>query len=66
MAFKDFLNQGEGELKKVLAEKREALRDVRFKASNKQLKNVRSIRALRADVAHILTRLHQLTSRHHE
>lgn len=43
------------ELKKLLESNREKLRDLRFKDSNKQLKNVREIRAIRTLIARILT-----------
>lgn len=43
------------ELNKLLQINREKLRDLRFKDSNKQLKNIREIRAVRKLIAQILT-----------
>lgn len=61
MDFKELNNKSESELRKLLDEKREALRAARFKASNDQLKDVRTIRELRTDIAQLFTRLHQPT-----
>ncbi len=52
---KELKTKDAGELKKLLESNREKLRDLRFKDSNKQLKNVREIRAIRALIARILT-----------
>lgn len=57
MEFSDLKNKSERELRELLAEKRDELRELRFKASEKQLKNVKSIRVLRREVAMILTLL---------
>lgn len=46
------------ELKKLLTEEREELRDLRFKVSRDQTKNVRAIRAARREIARILTIMH--------
>ncbi len=43
------------ELNKLLQLNREKLRDLRFKDSNKQLKNIREIRAVKKLIAQILT-----------
>jgi ribosomal protein L29 len=43
------------EITNVLTVKREKLRELRFKDSNKQLKNIREIRAIKKDIAKILT-----------
>ncbi len=57
MEFKELKTKDQKELQKLLIVNREKLRDLRFKDSNKQLKNIREIRALRANVAQILTLL---------
>lgn len=62
MKYTELKNTSETELKKMLDEKREALREARFKVSNDQLKDVRTIRELRTDVAQLLTRLKQLST----
>jgi len=43
------------ELKKLLAEKREAVRKLRFDISTKQVKNNRQLRNDKKDIAKILT-----------
>lgn len=57
MEFKDLKNKDINELQYMLAEQRESLRELRFKDSNKQLKNVREIRKTKKDIAKILTLL---------
>lgn len=47
------------ELHNLLASNREKLRDLRFKDSQSQLKNIREIRALKRKSARILTLLNQ-------
>ncbi len=47
------------ELAKLLVESQEKLRELRFKDSNKQLKNVRSIRVLKQEIARINTLLNK-------
>ncbi|MCX6746366.1 MAG: 50S ribosomal protein L29 [Candidatus Parcubacteria bacterium] len=47
------------ELQKLLALDREKLRDLRFKASQNQLKNVREIRSIKKRIAQILTFMSQ-------
>ena len=44
-----------GELQNLLAEKRDELRTLRFKASERQLKEVRRIRSVKQTIAQILT-----------
>ena len=53
----DIMNQTPAQLREELGKQREALRDLRFKVANKQLKNVRQIRVIRATVARLLTEL---------
>lgn len=55
MNFKEIKNKGEAELKKVLEETRNKLRELRFKDANKQLKKVTEIREAKKTVARILT-----------
>lgn len=43
------------ELQKMLAQKRDKIRELRFKDANKQLKSIRQIRKTRKEVARILT-----------
>ncbi|HPY08481.1 MAG: 50S ribosomal protein L29 [Patescibacteria group bacterium] len=52
---KELLTKDIGELNKLLIASQEKLRDLRFKDSNKQLKNIREIRAVRRLIAQILT-----------
>ncbi|MFA5109430.1 MAG: 50S ribosomal protein L29 [Patescibacteria group bacterium] len=59
MEFKELNTKDPKELKKMLASGREKLRELRFKDSNKQLKNIREIRANRQMVAQILTILNK-------
>jgi len=57
MDIKELLTKTPAELSKLLAESQERLRELRFKDSNKQLKNVRAIRELKQGIARILTLL---------
>ena len=57
MNFKELKNKKISELHKVLAEKRNKLRELRFKDANKQLKNVREIRVVKKTIAWILMSL---------
>ncbi|MFA5754429.1 MAG: 50S ribosomal protein L29 [Patescibacteria group bacterium] len=59
MDFKELTTKNAADLTKLLAVNREKLRDLRFKDSNKQLKNIREIRALRQLIAQILTLLNK-------
>lgn len=56
----DIKTQSIESLKKEIAEKREALRVIRFNESGSRARNVRSERNLRREVARLLT---ELTSR---
>lgn len=49
------------DLKKLLAEKRAELQTLHFKVANDQSKDVRKVRALRKEVAQILTAMHSHT-----
>ncbi|OGG57490.1 50S ribosomal protein L29 [Candidatus Kaiserbacteria bacterium RIFCSPHIGHO2_01_FULL_55_17] len=53
----DIKEQTPEELKKAIAEKREALRQFRFGGAGSRTRNVREGRALRKDIARILTEL---------
>ncbi len=55
MKIKDLQKKTKEELQELLDLKREKLRELRFKDSNKQLKNVREIRLTRKEIAQILT-----------
>ncbi len=59
MEIKELTTKTPAELVKLLAESQEKLRELRFKDSNKQLKNVRSIRVLKQDIARINTLLNK-------
>ncbi len=49
-----FTNKDEKELKKILAEKREALRDFRFNMKGSRVRNTKEGSAFRKDIARIL------------
>lgn len=57
MEYKELSKKNEKELQAILSEYREKLRLARFKDTNKQLKNVREIRAARGVIANVLTLL---------
>jgi len=59
MDFKELQTKDKNDLLKLLESNREKLRDLRFKDSNKQLKNVREIRTIRQLIAQILTLLNK-------
>jgi ribosomal protein L29 len=59
MEFKDLKNKDKKELQGLLLSNREKLRELRFKDSNKQLKNVGEIRAIKVLIAQILTLLNK-------
>lgn len=59
MDLKELKNKSEKELHRILAEKRDKLRDLRFKNTGYQLKKVRDIREVRKIIARILTLLNQ-------
>lgn len=54
MHYQEIKNKSLAELKKMLLEQREILRNLRFKDANKQLKDVREIRETRQTIARIL------------
>jgi ribosomal protein L29 len=53
--FKELKKKSVSDLHKLLAEARDRLRELRFKDANKQLKDIRSIRKLRAMIAQVIT-----------
>ena len=55
LVFKDLQNKKPEELEKLLAEKRSELKELQFKVQANELKNVRSVRALKREIAQILT-----------
>ena len=59
MDFKELQIKNEAELNKLLMQNHEKLRELRFKDSNKQLKNVREIRIVKEQIAQILTILNK-------
>jgi len=60
MEYKELKIKTESELQKMLNEERSQLTESRFKDSNRQLKNVRQLRASKKLVAMILTALNDL------
>ena len=57
MEFKELKTKDKKDLQNLLSVSREKLRELRFKDSNKQLKNIREIRATKNLIAQILTLL---------
>jgi large subunit ribosomal protein L29 len=55
MELKELKLKTEKELKQILNEFRDKLRELRFKDANKQLKDVREIREIKKTVARVLT-----------
>ena len=55
METSDLKNKNESDLQELLAQKRDLLRELRFKVSEKQLKDVREIREIKKDIARVLT-----------
>lgn len=55
MTIKELRQLSENELQRILAEAREKLRELRFRAARRELKNVREVREARKTIARILT-----------
>jgi len=55
MDLKEIRKKNDEELRKLLAEQREKLRELRFKVSTKQHKTVRDVRKLKQFIARLLT-----------
>lgn len=62
MKVKELREKGIEELKKLLLEKRESARKVRFDIATKQVKNNRQIRNDKRDIARILTLINPASS----
>jgi len=58
---KELLKKSEAELAKTLTEKREALRTFRFGISGSKIKNMREGRAVRKEIARVMTALRSIT-----
>ncbi len=56
---KELKLKSENDLQKLLASSREKLRELKFKVSQNQLKNIREIREIKKRVSKILTLLNQ-------
>lgn len=59
MQIKELRNKSIAELQNLLTEKREALRAMRFKVSQRQLKKVHEIKLAKKEIARILTLINQ-------
>lgn len=57
MNMKEITSKTPSDLEKLLGEKREALRNFRFGGAGAKTKNVREGRAIRKDIARVLTAL---------
>ena len=57
MKMKEIANKTQADLSRLLSEKREALRAFRFGGAGAKTKNVREGRAIRKEIARILTSL---------
>lgn len=55
MDLKELKSKTEKELRELLNQSRDKLRDLRFKDANKQLKDVREIRVIKRTIARVLT-----------
>ena len=60
---KDYRGKSKEELEKLLKAKREVLRDMRFKDSNRQLKNIRDLRKTRKEIAQIQTVMKEMDTK---
>ena len=59
MDFKDLQNKNERDLHELLSEKRNELREMKFKISGKQMKNLSGVKKSKKTVARILTLLNK-------
>ena len=59
MDIKELREKGTEELKRLLAEKQEAVRKFRFDIAAKQVKNVRQIRNDKREIARIITLINE-------
>lgn len=60
MKMKDITNKTASDLAKMLAEKKEELRVMRFGGAGAKTKNVKAAKAARKDIARILTASHNI------
>ncbi|PJA86872.1 MAG: 50S ribosomal protein L29 [Candidatus Moranbacteria bacterium CG_4_9_14_3_um_filter_42_9] len=56
---RELREKNNGELKKLLADKREAVRKLRFDLTSKQIKNNQALRKNKKDIARILTLINE-------
>lgn len=63
MKLKELREKSDAELQKLLKSFRESLREMHFKVANDQMKNVRSIRVTKKDIARILTLIKERQSK---
>lgn len=66
MKMTELSQKPKNELKILLSEKRERLRQLRFKISSGKVKNVREIRMTKKDIARILTILQETKNKKQE
>ncbi len=59
MEIKELRQKSKAELQKILSDQREHLRNLKFDLASGKVKNVRVIRALKKEIARILTLLKQ-------
>lgn len=59
MTIRELRAKNEAELTRTLASMREQVRDLRFKIYSKEVKNNHQLKALRKDIARILTILNE-------
>jgi len=59
MKSNELLNKDDAQLQELVNANREKLRELRFKDSNKQLKNIREIRTVKILIARIFTILNK-------
>ena len=62
MKYQEIKERSEAELQKLVKANREKLRDLRFKVANKQLKDIREVRRVKAIISRSLTVLSQKRS----
>jgi len=60
MKIKELREKNSGELKKLLIEKREYARKLRFDISAKQIKNTKDLKNTKRDIARILTLINEV------
>ena len=59
MKMKELKLKSKNELQHLLVESREKMREMRFKISQRQLKNIREMREIKKTIARILTLLNE-------